>query len=184
MTDSEAFELLGIQQGSTPDEIRRAWRLQSTKHHPDVGGTNEAMVRLNVAVEVALDWRSHLVDLSVANHSQPQTTNDSGVPRMRRDVSSFTINVLPVECWMALEVVAATCGPTIQDEPPYLLEFQLHDSSLPHSRHGWCRCECVPEAGATTVHLTVGSTSGVEVPSLEEVRDYLVEQLNQIDWPS
>jgi len=184
MTDSEAFELLGIQQGSTPEEIRRAWRLQSTKHHPDVGGTNEAMVRLNVAVELALDWRPMSEDRSVDIHGRHQTTSDNSVPRMRRDVSSFTINVLPVECWMALEVVAATCGPTIQDEPPYLLEFQLHDSSLPHSRHGWCRCECVREAGATTVHLTVGSTSGVEVPSLEEVRDYLVEQLNQIDWPS
>ena len=104
------------------------------------------------------------------------------VHQTRRDVSSFTINVLPVDCWQALEVVASLCGPTIQDDPPYLLEFLLHDSSLLNSRNGWCRCECVPEAGGTTVHLTVGSSHEGQFPHIADVRDFLVDQLNSIDW--
>ena len=185
MTESEAFQLLGIEKGSSKSVIRGAWRTLSTVHHPDAGGSNDAMVRLNLALEMALSW-SDVVDSSAKERTDvaADVFPVGNAPRMTRDASSFTVNVLPVECWMALEVVAATCGPTIQDDPPYLLEFLLHDSSLPASRNAWCRCECVPEAGATTVHLTVGATRGLEIPSLEEVRDYLVEQFNLIDWPT
>ena len=181
MKPSQAFALLEIDPGCSSDEIRKAWRTKSTIHHPDAGGSNEAMVSLNLALEIALDW-SPVVEALEA--PIPSKKPDSAMAsRIRRDVSSFTVNVLPVDCWMALEVVAALCGPTIQDDPPYMLEFLLHDSSLLHSRNGWCRCECVPEAGATTVHLTVGSTHSSEIPDLNDVRDFLVEQFNHIDWP-
>ena len=181
MKPSQAFALLEIDPGSSPDEIRKAWRVKSTIHHPDAGGSNEAMVSLNLALEIALDWSPAIQTQDVPISSKKP---DSAVAfRMRREVSSFTVNVLPVDCWMALEVVAALCGPTIQDDPPYMLEFLLHDSSLPRSRNGWCRCECVPEAGATTVHLTVGSTLSSEMPDVDDVRDFLVDQLNHIDWP-
>ncbi len=185
MTPDDAFVLLGVQQGSSPVEIRQAWRMKSTVHHPDAGGTNEAMIRLNMALAMALEWNPNFADVpDTTKLDSPKVHLNFSAPRMSRDASSFTVNVLPVECWMALEVVAALCGPTVHDDPPYLLEFLLHDSSLPSSHHGWCRCECVPEAGATTVHLSVGSTQGVEAPALEDVRDYLVEQLNLIDWPT
>lgn len=181
MNSSQAFALLEIVPGSHPDEIRKAWRAKSTVHHPDAGGSNEAMVSLNLALEIALDWTPDIEEIEVV---EPSRKPEGAMAfRMRRDVSSFTVNVLPVDCWMALEVVAALCGPTIQDDPPYMLEFLLHDSSLPLSRNGWCRCECVPEAGATTVHLTVGSTHSSEMPDVDAVRDFLVEQLNHIDWP-
>lgn len=103
--------------------------------------------------------------------------------RMRREESAFTIDVLPVEAFHALEVVAAECGPTIQDEPPYMLEFMLHDADLENCVDAWCRCDLVPEAGATTVHVAVGAPDGSGGPSLESVRDLLVEGLNRIDWP-
>lgn len=181
MNPTQAFALLEIEPGSSAEEIRKAWRTKSTIHHPDAGGSNDAMVSLNLALEVALEW-SPIDDLKEV--ATPKKGSDSAVAsRMRTEMSSFTVNVLPVDCWMALEVVAALCGPTIQDEPPYMLEFLLHDSSILHSRNGWCRCECVPEAGATTVHLTVGNTHSAEIPNVEEVRDFLVEQLNRIDWP-
>lgn len=185
MTENEAFRLLGVDPGSSKSIIRSAWRTLSTVHHPDAGGTNESMVRLNLALEIALVW-SGAVDSSAKEKTDVATDVSplGNAPRMTRDASSFTVNVLPVECWMALEVVAAMCGPTIHDDPPYLLEFLLHDSSLPASRNAWCRCECVPEAGATTVHLTVGATRGADIPLLEDVRDYLVEQFNLIDWPN
>lgn len=182
MTSEEAFTLLGLDVGASTDVIRRAWRAKSTQHHPDAGGSNESMVRLNLALETALLWEPSASSNVPSEKIDSETTQVAS--RLRRDVSSFTVNVLPVECWLALEVVAAMCGPMIQDDPPYLLEFMLHDSSLSHSRNAWCRCECVPEAGATTVHLTVGSNMDSEIPNIDEVRDLLVEQLNRIDWPN
>jgi hypothetical protein len=180
MIVSEAFVLLNIEQGSSAEEIRKAWRLKSTVHHPDAGGSNEAMVSLNLALEMALEWKPD--EEGVGTPATAPVQSSSSV-HSRRDISSFTVNVLPVECWQGLEIVAALCGPTVLDEPPYLLEFLLHDSSLPHTRDGWCRCECVPEAGGTTVHLTVGSSHGSTIPNIDDVRDFLVEQLNHIDWP-
>lgn len=182
MTSEEAFTLLGLDIGAPTEVIRRAWRAKSTQHHPDAGGSNESMVRLNLALETALLWEPSVLSNVPSEKIDLELIHVAS--RLRRDVSSFTVDVLPVECWLALEVVAAMCGPMIQDDPPYLLEFMLHDSSLPSSRNAWCRCECVPEAGATTVHLTVGSTMDSEIPNIDEVRDFLVEQLNRIDWPS
>lgn len=182
MTSEEAFTLLGLDVGAPTDVIRRAWRAKSTQHHPDAGGSNESMVRLNLALETALLWEPSVSSNVPSENIDFELKHVAS--RLRREVSSFTVNVLPVECWLALEVVAAMCGPMIQDDPPYLLEFMLHDSSLPSSGNAWCRCECVPEAGATTVHLTVGSTLDSEIPNIDEVRDFLVDQLNQIDWPS
>jgi hypothetical protein len=182
MIVSEAFLLLDVQPGSSIEEIRKAWRQQSVLFHPDTGGSNEAMIALNKALEIALEW-SPEQDFDPAVQGESKKAS-SAHHRLRRDVSSFTVNVLPVECWHGLEIVASLCGPTIQDDPPYLLEFLLHDTSLPESLHGWCRCECVPEAGGTTVHLTVGSAQETEMPNIDAVRDYLVEQLNRIEWPN
>ena len=182
MITSEAFSLLAIEPGSSVEDIRKAWRQQSVLFHPDTGGSNEAMIALNNALEIALGWSPEQVVENVVQGESKKAS--SSVHRLRRDVSSFTVNVLPVECWQGLEIVAALCGPTIQDDPPYLLEFLLHDTSLPNSLHGWCRCECVPEAGGTTIHLTVGSAHESELPNIDEVRDFLVEQLNHIEWPS
>ena len=182
MIAEEAFGLLKISIGSSSDEIRRAWRIQSTVHHPDTGGSNESMIRLNQALEVALGWcaNSQVSDTLLGGmEAYPVMAH-----RVRRDVSSFTVNVLPVECWLALEVVASLCGPTIHEDPPYFLEFLLQDSSLPFSRDSWCRCECVPEAGATTIHLSIGNIGGSDVPDIDEVRDFLIEQFNHIDWPN
>lgn len=178
---SEAFALLDISPGSSQDEIRKAWRTQSLHFHPDTGGSNESMVALNAAMEIALSWIPG--DDEKEKQSSTSSPASTAVHQARRDVSSFTVNVLPVDCWQALEVVAAMCGPTVQDEPPYLLEFMLHDTSLLFSRDAWCRCECVPEAGGTTVHLTVGSSHQSHIPDIGAVRDFLVEQLNTIDWP-
>ena len=60
----------------------------------------------------------------------------------------------------------------------------MHDSGVIGALNGWCRCELVPEAGATTVSLMVGTdNSGLGI-SVEEVRDYLVANLNAIEWPN
>jgi hypothetical protein len=170
MSVGDPFTHLGISSSASPLDIRRAWRIKARDAHPDTGGSHEAMQHLNQMLEAAL--------------AAVQTTSIvTNVFVGSRDVSSFTVAVLPVECFLALEVVAAMCGPTIADEPPYMIEFMLHDAEVSGALNGWCRCDLVPEAGATTVSLLVGSITHSEQPRVEQVRDYLVEALNTIDWP-
>jgi hypothetical protein len=93
-------------------------------------------------------------------------------------MSSFTISSLPVEAWHLLEIAAAHCGHVIDEEPPYLMEFYLHDAPFEGVRDSWCRCELAPEAGATTIHLSL-----VNAPrsfGVEDLRDFLVDTINEV----
>jgi hypothetical protein len=42
----------------------------------------------------------------------------------------------------------------------------------------WCRLELLPEAGATTVMMTVAGIQHVRPPIVEDVRDTWIEALN------
>lgn len=172
----DPFSILGIPSTSSQEEIRQAWREKIRLSHPDVGGSHEQSISINRAFQQALAY------VQSERGGQTKKVFDTGMPRrFQRDTSSFTIDVLPVECWHAVEVVAAQSGSILLDEPPYLIEFTLHDSGIDGSVDTWCRCEMVPEAGGTTVHVTVGSTRSSTV-QIEVVRDYLVDCLNELDW--
>lgn len=168
--------MLSVERGASADKIRRAWRERARTVHPDVGGTDAAMQELNEALHSALAY----VDVvSIATVSSSPL-----LVRRERDVSSFTVDVLPAECFEALLIVAGISGAISHEEPPYQLEFSLHDSDVTGALNSWCRCDLVPEAGATTVSLLVGTETSAEGISVEEVRDYLVANLNAIEWPN
>jgi DnaJ-class molecular chaperone len=57
-------ETLGVLPNAPAGAIRRAWARLAHAHHPDKGGTQEQMVRLNAAYERA---------------GRPQTTRPNGV---------------------------------------------------------------------------------------------------------
>ena len=176
MTSRDPFLVLSVERGASADEIRRAWRERARTVHPDVGGTDAAMQELNEALHSALAY----VDVvSIATVSSSPL-----LVRRERDVSSFTVDVLPAECFEALLIVAGISGAISHEEPPYQLEFSLHDSDVTGALNGWCRCDLVPEAGVTTVSLLVGTETSAEGISVEEVRDYLVANLNAIEWPN
>ena len=168
--------MLSVERGASADEIRRAWRERARTVHPDVGGTDAAMQELNEALHSALAY----VDVvSIATVSSSPL-----LVRRERDVSSFTVDGRPAECFEALLIGAGISGAISHEEPPYQLEFSLHDSDVTGALNGWCRCDLVPEAGATTVSLLVGTETSAEGISVEEVRDYLVANLNAIEWPN
>lgn len=136
------------------------------------------MSEINLALTEALDRAAHAKGLP-GNHPTAKARPFRGV---QRDLSSFTIGVLPVEAFVALELAAVEMGSIIVDEPPYMIEFTLHQSPMAEGGHAWCRCELVPEAGATTVHVTVGGVGTGVAPDVDNVRDALVDGLNSLDW--
>lgn len=172
------FAVLGVDENATEQDLRLAWKQLALQAHPDAGGSHEQMTQLNQALHLCL---IHLRENSEPKEI-PKRAHRPARRRVAQEMSSFTVNVLPVECWHALEIVAASCGPMIAAEPPYLLEFFLQDSPLQNAIQSWCRCDLVPEAGSTTVHVTVGSAHDLSAPELDDVRDYLVAELNELDW--
>lgn len=100
---------------------------------------------------------------------------------MTRDVPSFTVEALPVETFEALLVVTSWIGEMIDDEPPYRMDVLIH--AQPSIEYPcWCRLELVPDAGASTVSIGVGSYDDQPTPSITAVRDLWVAQLNRYDW--
>jgi hypothetical protein len=94
---------------------------------------------------------------------------------VQHDAPSFTVDVLPVEAYEALLVVTSWMGEVLVDDPPYVLEVFLYDPSP-----CWCRLDLVPDAGATTVSLTVAALEGDPAPDIDDVRDEWVANLNRL----
>ncbi len=93
------------------------------------------------------------------------------------DHPSFTIEALPVEAYEGLLVVASWIGEVVDDDPPYRLETLLVEPGS-----CWCTLELVPEAGSTSVGLTVAAQAGQHLPDTDSVRDTWVSNLNRLDW--
>jgi len=180
------FVVLGISPGSTPQEIRSAWRQLAKKCHPDAGGDAQQMIQLNEALAQALGTTGGpTASAETHSHTRPSThhrdTTEEKTHRVRHDVSSFTFSVLPVESFELLEIVANSSGSVIESDSPYLLEFSLETFGDSFTASDWCRCELVPEAGGTMVHLTVGGLATSTYLDVEVVRDELIRCINDID---
>lgn len=198
----DPFVVLGVALTASPAELAAARRRLARTLHPDAGGDAAAMQRLNAAYELALAVVRALEDADAAAAedapvqsspapapppappppgpaARPPRRSGLGRPprgRVDRDAPSFTIEALPVEAFEALLVVISWAGEVLVDDPPYLLEVFLQEPEP-----CWCRIDLLPEAGGSTVNLTVVSPEeGRPAPDVEAVRDHLIALLGQL----
>ncbi len=174
MTDP--FRVLGLGPGATPDDVRTARRELAKRHHPDRGGDPEAMQAVNEAADDALQRITrHIGDEVVPDPSA--TVADEPGGGVSRDVPSFTVEALPAETFEGLLVVASWLGEVLDDDPPYRLDTHLYEPV-----DCWCRLDVVPDAGASTVSLTVAGLDGAPTPDILTIRDLWIANLNAVDW--
>lgn len=179
----QAFSELGLSPDADAVEIRNARRRLAREHHPDLGGDPARMTAINEAAATAL--RSLYAPRPV---SSDEVRRDRSAAKLiddwngvTQDVASFTVEALPVETFEGLLISAAVMGEIVDDDPPYRLETCLSDPV-----RCWCRLEVVPDAGSSTVSLTIGpmgtQDTSTDLPNIEQVRDIWVDTLNQINW--
>lgn len=187
----DPWRVLGIPPDVGADEIRAARRRLAKEHHPDTGGDPVRMRAINEAAARALavlDAHGAVGTASTATSraaSQPAAGDPMVPPRDDhrfgedtvhvRDVPSFTVEALPVDAFEALRVVTTWLGEEIDDDPPYRL-----DTLLGEPTPCWCRLDLVPDAGASTVSITIGRHEGHRLPPVESVRDAWVDALNRL----
>lgn len=193
---ADPFDLLGLPPDARPEEIRRARRELAKRAHPDVGGDAATMRAINDAAATALRRISEREradattgspgepaphrpgsDERSSSPTSPGQHDTKGWDRRRHDAPSFTVEALPVETFEALVLAASALGEVADDDPPYSLDVLLGPPL-----HCWCHLAIVPDAGASTVSLSVASAAGAPATPIERVRDAFIAELNALDW--
>ena len=182
--DDDPFAVLGLPAGATAAQVFAARRRLAKSLHPDVGGDADQMRRVNAAVSSALrrlggptGTAAPAPPSAAATPTSPSQREATSPGRFVNDAASFTIEALRAEAFEALLVVTAWIGELLVDDPPDALEVLLHEPAT-----CWCRLDLVPDAGATTVGLTLASIEGEPLPHIDLVRDTWVAELNRLDW--
>jgi hypothetical protein len=176
ISHAEAWKLLGLRSDASAADVHAARRRLAKRSHPDVdGGDTEAMRRLNEAVEIALTELARIEPEFSSHPAPPPPRRQPGPGRTDYDACSFVIEALPVVAFEALLVVTSWIGEVVVEEPPYQLDVLLLDPL-----RCWCRLDLVPDAGATTVSLTIAALPDEPLPDIDDVRDLWVESLNRL----
>jgi hypothetical protein len=185
ISPGDARRLLGLAGDADADAVRAARRRLAKLIHPDLeGGDADAMRRLNEAADLVLEELG-TADLTTARRGAtgPHARGGGrgwgpgrgGGAASDTDVCSFVIEALPAVAFEALVVVTSWIGEVVVDEPPYQLDVLLLDPL-----RCWCRLELVPDAGASTVSLTIAALPDEPLPDIDDVRDLWVASLNRL----
>src|SRR3954447_5554758 len=188
VTARDPFEVLGIAREANLEEARAARRRLAFDRHPDRGGSADDMREINEAFDAVvghLTGRRPLppaapppseTDDAIVEPRPPATTSSPRrwAGRVQYDTPSFVVDALPAEAFEALLIVASWIGEVLVDDPPYLLDVHLYEPAP-----CWCRLELLPDAGASTVSLTVAAVDGSPAPLGDDVRDVWVHHLNE-----
>lgn len=180
--NDDPFLVLGLSRNASADDVRAARRRLAKAVHPDAGGERDEMQRINVAAGDALRYISRRSGRSDEDSDRDPDRASSAPAHdrdpVRFDTPSFTVEALPAETFQALVAASIALGEVVDDDPPYRLDVALRAPLA-----GWCRLEILPDAGASTVSLSMAAPvrSGIGV---EQLRDRWIEVLNAIDWES
>jgi hypothetical protein len=176
ISHGDARRLLGLADDADANAVHAARRRLAKRIHPDLhGGDAEAMRRLNEAADVVLQELG-CAPAEVLAASRPDTQRRPASRfRTDHDVCSFVIEALPAVAFEALLVVTSWIGEVVVDEPPYQLDVLVLDPL-----RCWCRLDLVPDAGASTVSLTIGALPDEPLPDIDDVRDLWVGALNRL----
>jgi DnaJ domain len=172
---TDPFAVLGVDHNATLDEVRSARRRLAAQFHPDHGGDATKMGEINVAFDAVVYQLLHPAVSPPAEAPVPAPPPPRRYPGVQHDAPSFTIDTLPAEAFEALLIVTSWMGEVLVDDPPYVLEVHLTEPSP-----CWCRLDLVPDAGGSTVTLTVASIDRTPAPDIEQVRDLWITNLNRL----
>ncbi|MET0661568.1 MAG: hypothetical protein ABWZ42_00410 [Ilumatobacteraceae bacterium] len=186
--DDDPLRALGLGPDADADDVRAARRRLARQVHPDAGGDNAAMASINDAAARALHELESPRDRAAGDDRGATAVagapdgwgedDDVVVGSVRQhDIPSFTVEALPVETFEAMLVAAGWLGEVIDDDPPYRLDVHMTEPF-----ECWCRFDVVPDAGASTVSLTVAAWAESPLAPVEQVRDVWVDVLNRLDW--
>jgi hypothetical protein len=159
---ADPFRLLGVEPGASLPELRAARRRLAKTLHPDLdaGRGSEAMAEINTAFEEA----SARVPLP---------------PPDPLPEAVFEVDALPAETCELLIVVCRILGEVLAVDEPYRLEAYLDAP---------CCCFCVfslvPQAGGSIVTMSVDTADAPPGPSVDVVRDAVVEELMRLTRPA
>lgn len=169
----DPYRVLGLAPDATADQVHAARRRLAKAAHPDVGGSAHAMQHINDAAREALN--------AIAAASAPNATppNVSAARDIRRvvDHPSFVIEAVSSVAFDGLALAVSGLGTVVDQEPLVRLEARLDDPII-----GWLRLGLTPEAGRTTVSIDYQPMAGYPAHSVEDVRDAVIGELNQLDW--
>jgi hypothetical protein len=159
---ADPFGLLGVEPGASLQELRAARRRLAKTLHPDLeaGRGSEAMALINTAFEAATARVP-----SPASDPLPEAV--------------FEVDALPAETCELLIVACRILGEVLAVDEPYRLEAYL---GAP------CPCFCVfslvPQAGGSIVAMSVEAAEALPGPSVDVVRDAVVEELIRLTRPA
>jgi len=79
------YELLGLEEGCTDEEITVAFRALAKEHHPDIGGNPEIFIQINIAVDILRDpyKRKMFDDFGVCMGFSEDTTRSMAIGKFR-----------------------------------------------------------------------------------------------------
>ena len=85
MTRSQAYTVLNVEQGSTKEELKKAYRKLAFKHHPDTGGNKDDFAQVNNAYSLLT---------STATSSSKTAQGSNFTPEQKQMIKEIALKIL------------------------------------------------------------------------------------------
>ena len=77
MSMTDPYKVLGVDRSAPDDDVRRAYRKQAAKYHPDAGGDAWVFQQVQEAYELIQKWRGQPGTTRDTKHTPPASSNES-----------------------------------------------------------------------------------------------------------